>query len=154
MMLDVRVGWSGLASVVEKRPRVMVVDDDPEIRRALRRQLIRLGYQTRMASSAEEADSLLPLGDVDVVLLDIALPRMNGVEFLEWTLKRHPELPVIMLTASDDQELAVQCLEAGARTYLVKPVQPDFLRLAIDDAVALKHLLAVRNANVRATAHN
>jgi len=117
-------------------PRVLVVDDDPRIRRVMRRLLAQFGYQTRTAASAEEADSLLSLVRFDVVLLDIGLPRMNGIEFLEWTLKRHPDIPVVMLTALDDRELAVQSLAAGARTYLLKPVQPDFLRLAIENAIA------------------
>lgn len=149
-MLDARLGWSGHASVLEKSPRVMVVDDDPGMRRALRQLLTQLGYQARMMSSIDEADSWLSLADVDVVLLDITLPGMNGIEFLEWA-KRHPKLQMILVTPADDQGLAVQRLKAGARTYLVKPVQPDVLRLAIHDAVAVGRLLAQRNAGVGST---
>ena len=81
----------------------------------------------------------------DALLLDIQLPRMTGVEFLSWALERDPELAVIMLTGLDEPGLAVQCIEEGARTYLVKPVEAEFLRLALRDALAMRRLLIERN---------
>jgi two-component system C4-dicarboxylate transport response regulator DctD len=83
----------------------------------------------------------------DAILLDIELPKMKGVEFLRWTLEREPEMAVIMLTGLDDPALAVQCLEEGARNYLVKPIEAEFLRLALRDAVAMRRLLEERNRN-------
>ena len=79
------------------------------------------------------------------MLLDIELPRMKGIEFLSWALDRDPELAVLMLTGLDDPELAIQCLELGARTYLVKPVDTAFLRMAIRDALAVRQLLLERD---------
>ncbi len=81
----------------------------------------------------------------DVLLLDIELPRMKGVEFLSWALEKDPEQAVIMLTGLDDPDLDIECIDKGARTYLVKPVEAEFLRLALRDAMALRKLLIDRN---------
>ena len=78
-------------------------------------------------------------------ILDIELPRMSGTEFLAWALKRDPELAVIMLTGIDLPEVAIECMNAGARTYLVKPVEKEFLELALRDALALRRVLVERN---------
>ena len=81
-------------------------------------------------------------------VLDIELPRMNGVEFLSWALARDPELAVIMLTGLDNPDLALECLSKGARTYFVKPFDPSFIEQALRDAVAMRRLLVERNAVV------
>ena len=122
-----------------------MVDDEVELRRGLQKLITRFGYTVRTAGSAEEADVCLTAERFDVCLLDIELPRMKGVEFLTWALKRDPEMAVIMLTGLDAPELAVECMRAGARTYLVKPVTADFLELALQDAVAVRRVLVERN---------
>ena len=122
-----------------------MVDDELELRRGLQKLITRFGYTVRNAGSAEEADVCLTAERFDVCLLDIELPRMKGVEFLTWALKRDPEMAVIMLTGLDAPELAVECMRAGARTYLVKPVTADFLELALQDAVAVRRVLVERN---------
>ena len=72
----------------------------------------------------------------------------KGVEFLSWALERDPELAVLMLTGLDDPDLAIRCIEKGARTYLVKPIEAEFLRLAVRDALAVRALLQQRNAQL------
>ena len=140
-----RIGWKDLPSAAPRNARVLVVDDDPDVRRSLERAAAALGHETRSAASAEEADHWLSAERFDLMLLDIELPRMKGVEFLSWALERDPELGVLMLTGLDDPDLAIQCLEAGARTYLVKPIETEFLRLALRDALAVRWLLVERN---------
>lgn len=122
-----------------------MVDDELELRRGLQKLVTRFGYTVHTAGSAEEADICLTAERFDVCLLDIELPRMKGVEFLGWALKRDPEMAVIMLTGLDAPELAIECIRAGARTYLVKPVAADFLDLALQDAVAVRSVLVERN---------
>jgi len=141
-----RRGWRDVIHRGEAGAPVLVVDDDPEVRLSLTRLLTRLGYSVRVAASAEEADRWLGVGRFHACLLDIDLPRMKGVEFLGWALSRDPEMAVIMLTGLDAPEVAVECIEQGARTYLTKPVEAEFLRLALRDAVALRALLVERNA--------
>ncbi len=97
------------------------------------------------ADPRPEADSWLGAESFDAVLLDIDLPRMSGVEFLRWVLEREPEMAVIILTGLDDPALAVRCLDQGARTYLVKPIESEFLRIMLHDALAMRRLLKERN---------
>lgn len=139
-------GWRDVLDAAPPNAWILVVDDDAEIRAALSRLLTRLGYSVRLSASAEEADQWLSSQRFHACLLDIDLPRMRGVEFLGWALSRDPEMAVIMLTGVDAPEVAVQCIEQGARTYLTKPVEAEFLRLALRDAVALRGLLEERNA--------
>jgi DNA-binding NtrC family response regulator len=143
--LSNRIGWQDLRSTSAQRGRVLVVDDELDLRRVLQKLITGLGYTVRAAASAEEADLCLTAERFDVCLLDIQLPRMKGVEFLSWALKRDPEMAVIMLTGLDAPELAIECIKAGARTYLVKPVSADFLDLALQDAVVLRRVLVERN---------
>jgi DNA-binding NtrC family response regulator len=140
-----RLGWRDLAGLAPATARVLIVEDTPEVRKSLERLVRSLGYEVRSAGSAEEADHWLSAERFDVLLLDIELPRMKGTEFLSWALDRDGEMAVIMLTGLDDPALAVDCMERGARTYLLKPVEVDFLRLALRDALAVRSLLVERN---------
>jgi DNA-binding NtrC family response regulator len=140
-----RFGWREVLARTPRGANVLVVDDEAEVRRALGELITHFGYDVRSAASAEEADHWLSAQRYDVCLLDIELPRMKGLEFLGWALSRDPEMAVIMLTGLDLPEVAVECIEQGARTYLVKPVEAEFLRLAIQDALAMRSLLVERN---------
>jgi DNA-binding NtrC family response regulator len=122
-----------------------VVDDEAHIRDSLKRLITNFGHEVKTAASAEEADHWMSSLRFDVVLLDIELPRMKGVEFLSWALEKDPELAVIMLTGLDDPDLAIECIDKGARNYLVKPIEAEFLRLSLRDALAVRKLLIERN---------
>lgn len=139
-----RLGWRDLASRTPQGS-ILMVEDELTVRNGLVRLLTEFGHDVSVASSAEEADHCLTSGKFDLMLLDIDLPRMNGIELLVWALKRDPELAVIMLTGLDRPDLALKCFEAGARTYLVKPIASEFLRPAVRDALALRQLLVERN---------
>lgn len=140
-----RMGWRDLIARAPTGAKVLVVEDEPDTRRSLERLLARFGYSVTVAASAEEADRWLASERFDACLLDIELPRMKGVEFLGWSLSRDPEMAVVMLTGLDAPELAIECIEAGARTYLVKPVEAEFLRLALRDALAVRRVLTELN---------
>lgn len=140
-----RPGWRQVLAAAPLYARILVVDDDADIRRSVGRLVTQFGYGVRVAASAEEADQWLATERYEACLLDVDLPRMKGVEFLSWALTRDPEMAVIMLTGLDIPEIAVQCLDHGARTYLTKPVDAEFLRLALRDALAVRRLLTERN---------
>jgi len=142
---DNRRGWREMIAESPQRARILVVDDEADIRQSLQRLVTRFGYTAKGASSAEEADRWLTSERFDLLLLDIELPRMKGVEFLSWALSRDPEMAVIMLTGLDIPEVAIECMDQGARTYLVKPIEVDFLRLALRDALGLRRVLVERN---------
>ena len=142
---DRPAGWRQVIADAPQRGRILIVDDDQAVLDGLTKILTRLGHDVTPVGSAEEADSWLQAHSFDLLLLDVDLPGMNGTEFLSWSLSRHPEQPVIMLTGIDSPDMAIRCIEEGARTYLVKPVDADFLRLAVRDALALGKVLTERN---------
>lgn len=144
-MAKSRSGWIDVLVRAPSTATILVVDDEAHIRESLKRLVTHFGYEVKTAASAEEADHWMSSLRFDVILLDIELPRMKGVEFLSWALEKDPEQAVIMLTGLDDPDLALECIDKGARTYLVKPVEAGFLRYALRDALALRRLLIERN---------
>jgi two-component system NtrC family response regulator len=140
-----KLGWTDVIHGAPTEAEILVVEDEPDVCRGLVRLLERFGYQVKAAASAEEADHWMSSQRFDVLLLDIELPRMKGVEFLAWALDRDPQLAVIMMTGLDSPEIAIECVERGARTYMVKPPDAEFLRLAVRDALAMRRLLVERN---------
>lgn len=115
--------------------RVLVVDDEPAIRRAIRPPLMELGFQVAEASRGEEALQALRSGPHDVVLLDINMPGIGGIETLKRIRSFAPRLPVLMLTVRDDEEDKVEALELGADDYVTKPFSTRELIARIRSAV-------------------
>jgi len=101
--------------------RVLIVDDEAAIRRALKPPLVELGFQIHEASRGEEALQLLHSTQVDVVLLDINMPGIGGIETLRRIRAASPRLPVLMVTVLDAEEEKVEALELGADDYITKP---------------------------------
>ena len=101
--------------------RVLIVDDEAAIRRALRPPLAELGFQVHEASRGEEALQLLHSTPVDVVLLDINMPGIGGIETLRRIRSFAPRLPILMVTVRDGEEEKVEALELGADDYVTKP---------------------------------
>ena len=140
-----KLGWKQVIATAPRSARVLIVDDNDEVRKSLERLVTTLGYEVKVAASAEAADHWIGAERFDVMMLDIELPKMKGLEFLSWALDRDPELAVVMLTGVDDPKVAIECIDLGARTYLVKPVEADFLRMALRDALAMRRLLVEKN---------
>src|SRR5579862_4502398 len=105
---------------------VLLVEDDPGVREGLELALRRLGYGVHPAASGEAALRAIGEAAVDVVVLDVMLPGVDGFEVCR-RLRRGSDVPVIMLTARSDDFDIVVGLEAGADDYVVKPVQPRVL---------------------------
>jgi len=101
--------------------RVLLVDDEPSIRRALRTPLNEMGFVTTEASRGEEAIQLLQAQTFDVVLLDVNMPGIGGVKTLERLRSMAPRLPILMLTVVDGEEEKIAALESGADDYITKP---------------------------------
>ena len=101
--------------------RVLIVDDESSIRRALRPPFVELGFQVTEASRGEEALQLLRSVSFDVVLLDINMPGIGGIETLRRLRSVYPKLPILMLTVRDQESEKVQALELGADDYVTKP---------------------------------
>jgi len=101
--------------------RILVVDDESAIRRALRPPLVELGFQVAEASRGEEAIQLLRSSTFDAVLLDVNMPGIGGVETLKRVRAFAPRLPILMLTVRDKEEEKVEALDLGADDYVTKP---------------------------------
>ncbi len=101
--------------------RILVVDDESAIRRALRPPLVELGFQVAEASRGEEALQMLRTTTFDAVLLDVNMPGIGGVETLRRIRAFAPRLPILMLTVRDKEEDKVEALDLGADDYVTKP---------------------------------
>jgi two-component system KDP operon response regulator KdpE len=115
--------------------RILVVDDESAIRRALRPPLIELGFQVVEASRGEEAIQQLRAAAVDVVLLDMNMPGIGGMETLRRIRALAPRLPILMLTVRDQEEDKVAALDLGADDYVTKPFSTRELIARIRTAV-------------------
>ncbi len=116
---------------------ILIVDDEPEIRELVGEFLGRRGYRIRTASNGEEALALIAKEPPDLVLLDIYMPGINGVEVLRRLARSHPSVGVIMLTASQKESLLQESLDLGAVDALSKPVNLDEIELAVAVKLAL-----------------
>jgi two-component system KDP operon response regulator KdpE len=101
--------------------RILLVDDDAAIRRALRTSLNELGFDTTEAARGEEAIHLVRSATFDVVLLDLHMPGMGGIKTLASLRMIAPHLPILIVTVQDSEEQKVEALEGGADDYIVKP---------------------------------
>jgi len=122
--------------------RILVVDDDAMNREMLSRRLQKMGYKIREAENGNRALDELKQRPFDLVLLDIIMPELDGFRTLEF-MKTDPMLrhvPVIMLTALDEVESTVRCIEAGAEDYVPKPFNPVILRARINASLEKKRL--------------
>jgi two-component system KDP operon response regulator KdpE len=119
--------------------RILVVDDEPAIRRALRPPLNELGFQVAEASRGEEALLTLRATTYDVVLLDVNMPGIGGLETLRRIRAFAPRLPILMLTVRDGEEDKVEALELGADDYVTKPFSTRELIARIRTAIRRVH---------------
>jgi DNA-binding response OmpR family regulator len=106
---------------------VLIVEDEPKIADFLRRGLTFEGYQVQVAYTGEEALAMVREASPDLIILDIMLPGIDGMEVCRRLRKNHPDLPILMLTARDAIPDRVAGLDAGADDYLVKPFAFDEL---------------------------
>ncbi len=108
------------------RPRVLVVEDDADIAGVLRRSLDKDGYEVRVAGDGEVALEQAGLFEPDAVVLDLGLPKLDGVEVCR-RLRAEGDVPILILTARDALESRVEGLDVGADDYLVKPFEREEL---------------------------
>ena len=105
------------------RLNALVVDDEPSFRRVLRTSLATSGFAIEEARSGEEAVAILGRSDFDLVLLDVNMPGMGGVEACREIRAQMPEIGIVMVTVQDGESEIVKALEAGADDYITKPIR-------------------------------
>jgi two-component system nitrogen regulation response regulator GlnG len=111
--------------------KILVVDDEPEVRLVLTEFLESRGYEVTAAGSGAEAISLVDVVKPHVVLLDVTMPEMDGMETLKRLAAANPGLPIIMVTANADVDVTSRLLAMGAADYIPKPFDLEYLGQAV-----------------------
>ena len=119
---------------------ILIVDDERHIRRNLQLLLEAAGYQTDVASDGEEALAMCQAHQYNVALVDLQMPKMNGLELLRSLRELHPETAVVILTAYGSVARAVEAMKLGAVDFLEKPFNPKALRLLVDEVLLRQRL--------------
>jgi DNA-binding NtrC family response regulator len=128
--------------------QILVVDDDPLVNEFFEAALSRSGHQVQTASSAAAALELLPEIDFDLVLSDVKMPQMTGIDLLRRIKAESSDTVVIMVTAYGTVKDAVEAMKLGAFDYILKPILPDELELVVAKALEFRALV-LENLNLR-----
>src|SRR5262245_4524286 len=129
--------------------RILIVEDDAVFLRPLLRVIEAEGYEVRATQNGEEAVDLLRHEDVDLVLTDQVLPKMDGIELVRQIKAGHPEVAVVVMTAHATVESAVEALRLGAVDFLLKPFELAEAVVVIRHAIELQELRVAKGARVR-----
>lgn len=132
--------------IIPDRPRCLIVDDEPRLRQVLVRLMEGDGFACVEAANGVEALEQLRRETVPLVLTDLRMPRMDGVQLLREVRARHPDVAVVLITAIADVETAVGCLGIGAMDYLTKPFHLDEVRARVRQALEKRRLLIENRA--------
>ncbi|MBX3246606.1 MAG: sigma-54-dependent Fis family transcriptional regulator [Myxococcales bacterium] len=127
--------------------QILVADDEPNLRRVLAAQLARDGYEVHAVADGAEALEALEEHHVDVVITDLRMPKVDGMQLLAHVATHHPDVPVIMITAHGTVDTAVEALKLGAFDYVTKPFDREELKHAVDKAARTREL-SQRDARV------
>ena len=119
---------------------VLIVDDEPSVCQLLSNRLKHEGFQCRTCSSAEEAAGLAQEKAFDVVISDLRMPGISGLDLLEIVRKKHPRTAFLMVTGVDDVRVGIDAMKRGADDYITKPFQLDGVIAAIERALQRKRL--------------
>ncbi|GAB4344271.1 MAG: hypothetical protein Kow0099_23570 [Candidatus Abyssubacteria bacterium] len=113
------------------RESILLVDDDLEFRKAMKRTFERSGYDITVAADGQEALDLLDTQDFDLIITDLRMPNVNGIQLMEEIRKRKINVPVIFITAFGEVESYMDLMNMGAFDYINKPVKgQDILTVA------------------------
>jgi putative two-component system response regulator len=126
-------------------PRILMVDDEPSICHMVSRLLEKQGYACNTCEGATEAIAKIETGAYELVICDIMMPGMTGIELLARIKKTHPDMAFIMLTGIDDHETAVRTLDLGAFGYVIKPFETNELLINIVNSLRRRELEMERN---------
>jgi EAL domain-containing protein (putative c-di-GMP-specific phosphodiesterase class I) len=133
---------------------ILLVDDEPEALRAFERMLRGVGYQVEAFTSARAAIKRVSAGGVHVVVSDISMPEMTGVELLRTIRAYDADLPVVLVTGLPAIDSATDAVEYGAFKYIVKPFEPEVLRSAVERARKLYRLARMKREALKLLGSN
>jgi DNA-binding NtrC family response regulator len=124
------------------KPKILIIDDDTSLRRVLEYNLQQAGYDVTAAASGEEGLCLFTEASPALVITDMKMPGMDGMQVLKSIKEHSTETPVIIVTAFGTVDIAVEAMKAGAYDYITKPFNRDALRLTVDKALQFTRLSA------------
>jgi two-component system chemotaxis response regulator CheY len=120
--------------------KVLIIDDESEVRDVLKFHLSESNYQIIDAENGQEGIELLKsednLSNVGVILCDIRMPKVNGIECIQYIRQEAPGIPIVVVTGFPDTQMAVNLMNEGVKDYLVKPVEKEKLVATVDKLVA------------------
>lgn len=126
--------------------RILIIDDEPLIRQALSDYLEELGYQTAMAADGAQGLARAREGGFDAVLVDLRMPRVDGLEVIAALKREQPELPIIVISGTGVLDEVVQAIRLGAWDYISKPIQDmDEIVVVMERVMEKARLIAERN---------
>ena len=135
---ELRSAWTGEGarphtdvSTTNQMPTILIIEDEAKMRRLLELNLGDDGFKTLSAGDAETGLKLLASEPVHLVLTDLKLPGMNGLEFLHTAKQQNPALPIVVMTAFGSVETAVEAMKAGASDYVLKPFSLAEMRMVV-----------------------
>jgi nitrogen regulation protein NR(I) len=123
-----------------EKKQVLIVDDEPNLRKILAAQLSRDGYDILTAEDGEQGLQILRENHVDLVITDLKMPKVDGMTLLKEALREEPGLPIVMITAHGTVDTAVEALKSGAFDYLTKPFDKDEVRTIVAKALRTQEL--------------
>ena len=140
------IGEAPNASAVatRPRPRLLVVDDEEALLRATARLMTAAGYDVTIATNGKRAVDLLAEATYDVILSDISMPELDGIQLLRSVRQKDSDVPVILMTGAPDVATAVLAVAHGAFQYLTKPVDAEDLKAAVEHAVRLHQMARIK----------
>tara|TARA_B100000315_G_C14594719_1_gene598160 strand:- start:11776 stop:12207 length:432 start_codon:yes stop_codon:yes gene_type:complete len=125
--------------IKEAKGRVLVIDDEAEVRKIVRFALEKSGYDVVEAEDGEKAINEIRSGDnpllTDVIICDVRMPKINGIEAVSFFREQFPSVPIVVLTGYPDMQLATSFLKQGVMEYLVKPVEKEKLIETVEKAM-------------------
>jgi two-component system, NtrC family, response regulator AtoC len=128
--------------ITDSPRQILVVDDEPNLRRVLAAQLSRDGYEVHAVADGKAALKILEEQYVDVVITDLRMPELDGLELMRRALALEPELPVVIITAHGTVDNAVEALKSGAFDYITKPFDQNEVRNVVRKALRTRALAA------------
>jgi two-component system response regulator AtoC len=128
--------------MLPEKKQVLIVDDEPNLRKILAAQLSRDGYDVMTAEDGEQGLAALRDHHIDLVVTDLKMPKVDGMTLLREALRLDPDLPVVMITAHGTVDTAVEALKIGAFDYLTKPFDKDEVRQIVGKALKTRQLAA------------
>ena len=130
---------AGMFSGRESEGLVLVVDDEPDVRKVVRLTLEKAGYDVLEAEDGAKAIEEIKQGEnsllLNLIITDIRMPNMNGIDVINYYRKEWPSVPLIVLTGFPDLDMATSMLQHGVVDYLVKPVEAEKLRASVAKAL-------------------